>query len=153
MEWTHAADGSAIVIAATARPWRVDPALLRPGAFDRTLLVPPPDALARDALLASHMRKRPIVGVDARALVPRTEHFSALDLARLFDRAAELAFEDFARSGKLRMISLGQFERALLDVRPSTNAWVAEARGAVNLGHHGDRFPDLIPYLNERGFM
>jgi SpoVK/Ycf46/Vps4 family AAA+-type ATPase len=153
MDSTRPGDDGVFIVAATARPWHVDPALLAPGSFDRWLLVPPPDAPAREALLDAHLRKRPINGVDARVLVPRTEHFSALDLARLCGRAAELAFEDFVRSGRLRMLSADQFERAMMDVRPSTDAWVADARTAVRLPHDRERFGDLIAYLRELGVM
>src|SRR5205823_14887773 len=77
------------VLAATNHPWDVDPALRRPGRFDRTILVLPPDPGAREAILRYHLRERPLAGIDLRALVRRTEDFSGADLAHLVDSAAE----------------------------------------------------------------
>lgn len=63
-----------VVLAATNRPDKVDPALLRPGRFDRLLLVPPPDAVARQEILRVHTRKTPLgSNVDLQSLGARTE--------------------------------------------------------------------------------
>lgn len=70
------------VLAATNAPWDVDPALRRPGRLDRTVLVVPPDAAARRAILDYHLRDRPIAKVDLKRLVAATEKFSGADLAR-----------------------------------------------------------------------
>lgn len=63
-----------VVLAATNRPDKVDPALLRPGRFDRLLLVPPPDAAARHEIFKVHTRKTPLSGdVDLSVLAAKTE--------------------------------------------------------------------------------
>jgi cell division protease FtsH len=97
-----------IVIAATNRPDVLDPALLRPGRFDRQVVVPLPDVRGREQILRVHMRKVP-VGDDVKpGLIARgTPGFSGADLANLVNEAALFA----ARANK-RTVSMDEFERA-----------------------------------------
>jgi transitional endoplasmic reticulum ATPase len=86
-----------VVVAATNRPDRLDPALLRPGRFDRTLEVPRPGPEARRAILAVHLRDKPTAPALALdALVPRTDGFSGADLAAVCRRAALRALRPVA---------------------------------------------------------
>jgi cell division protease FtsH len=97
-----------ILIAATNRPDVLDPALLRPGRFDRQVVVPNPDVLGREKILKVHMRRVPLApGVDARVIARGTPGFSGADLANLVNEAALLA----ARKNK-RMVTMTEFEEA-----------------------------------------
>ncbi len=97
-----------ILIAATNRPDVLDPALLRPGRFDRQVVVPNPDILGREKILKVHMRKVPLApDVDARVIARGTPGFSGADLANLVNEAALLA----ARIGK-RVVTMAEFEAA-----------------------------------------
>jgi SpoVK/Ycf46/Vps4 family AAA+-type ATPase len=138
------------VLGATNHPWDVDTALIRPGRFDRMLLVVPPDREAREAILRHHLRHRPLEGIDVGKLARRTEHFSGADLAHLCDSAAELALEDSVRTGQARPIGMRDFERAQRDVHPSTGAWLEDARNVVLFANPGGRFDDLLEYLKKR---
>ena len=81
-----------ILIAATNRPDVLDPALLRPGRFDRQVVVPNPDIIGREKILKVHIRKVPISSnVDIRAIARGTPGFSGADLANLVNEAALLA--------------------------------------------------------------
>jgi transitional endoplasmic reticulum ATPase len=82
------------VIGATNRPDRVDPALLRPGRFDRTVEVGLPDGSAREEILRIHARGRPLRDVDLQALVRQTDGYSGSDLAALLREASLAALED-----------------------------------------------------------
>ena len=97
-----------IVIAATNRPDVLDPALLRPGRFDRQVVVPLPDVRGREQILKVHMRKVPL-GEDVKpSLIARgTPGFSGADLANLVNEAALFA----ARANK-RIVGMEEFERA-----------------------------------------
>jgi len=139
------------VLGATNHPWDVDTALLRPGRFDRMLLVVPPDKGAREAILHHHLRHRPLEAIDVRKLAARTEHFSGADLAHLCDSAAELALEDSVRSGQARPIRMRDFDRALGEIKPSTSAWLEDARNVVLFANQGGRFDELLDYLKKRG--
>jgi len=97
-----------IIIAATNRPDVLDPALLRPGRFDRQVVVPRPDIEGREKILAVHMKKVPLApDVDPRTIARGTPGFSGADLANLVNEAALLA----ARRGK-RLVAMGEFEEA-----------------------------------------
>ena len=102
------ANEGVILIAATNRPDVLDPALLRPGRFDRQVVVPNPDVLGRERILQVHMKKvRVGPDVDAKVIARGTPGFSGADLANIVNEAALLA----ARAGK-RMVSMIDFEAA-----------------------------------------
>jgi cell division protease FtsH len=97
-----------IVIAATNRPDVLDPALLRPGRFDRQVVVPLPDVRGREQILRVHMRKVPVADDVKPALIARgTPGFSGADLANLVNEAAL-----FAARANQRVVSMEQFEKA-----------------------------------------
>ena len=97
-----------ILVAATNRPDVLDPALLRPGRFDRQVVVPNPDVSGREKIIRVHMRNVPLsADVDVRTLARGTPGFSGADLANLVNEAALAA----ARRNK-RMVSMYDFEHA-----------------------------------------
>ena len=94
------ANEGVILIAATNRPDVLDPALLRPGRFDRQVVVPNPDILGREKILKVHMRKVPLgADVDPRVIARGTPGFSGADLANLVNEAALLAARASKRAG------------------------------------------------------
>jgi len=97
-----------IIIAATNRPDVLDPALLRPGRFDRQVVVPNPDVNGREKILRVHMRKVPLASdVEPKTIARGTPGFSGADLANLVNEAALLA----ARTGR-RTVGMHEFEMA-----------------------------------------
>ena len=85
------ANGSVILIAATNRPDILDPALLRPGRFDRQIAVERPDLKGRNEILKIHTKNKPLAdGVDLLALARRTPGFTGADLANVVNEAALL---------------------------------------------------------------
>ena len=102
------ANEGVIIVAATNRPDVLDPALLRPGRFDRQVVVPRPDIDGRVKILEVHMKKVPLApDVDGRVIARGTPGFSGADLANLVNEAALLA----ARRGK-RLVAMQEFEDA-----------------------------------------
>ncbi|MEG3123798.1 ATP-dependent zinc metalloprotease FtsH [Sphingomonas sp. GB1N7] len=107
MDGFEASEGI-IIVAATNRPDVLDPALLRPGRFDRRVTVPLPDIEGRVKILEVHMKKVPLApDVDARTLARGTPGMAGADLANLVNEAALMA----ARLGK-RLVAMAQFELA-----------------------------------------
>tara|TARA_A100001015_G_scaffold316430_1_gene430687 strand:- start:832 stop:2742 length:1911 start_codon:yes stop_codon:yes gene_type:complete len=107
MDGFDAAEG-VILIAATNRPDVLDPALLRPGRFDRQVVVPNPDIVGRDKILNVHISKLPLApDVDVKVIARGTPGFSGADLANLVNEAALLA----ARRNK-RLVTMLEFEDA-----------------------------------------
>ncbi len=107
MDGFDAAEG-VILIAATNRPDVLDPALLRPGRFDRQVVVPNPDIQGRDKILHVHIKRLPLApDVEVRVIARGTPGFSGADLANLVNEAALLA----ARKNK-RLVTMLEFEEA-----------------------------------------
>lgn len=136
------------VLAATNAPWDVDDALRRPGRFDRTILVLPPDEPARDALLRMELSGRPVApGVDVARLVRATDTYSGADLVRVVEAATERALERSMQLGMVSPLTDSDLQAAVRDTPASTRGWLSTA--ATYLAHIGDGedFHELRGYL------
>ncbi|MEM2243005.1 MAG: CDC48 family AAA ATPase [Candidatus Bathyarchaeia archaeon] len=118
-----------VVLAATNRPDIIDPALLRPGRFDKLLYVPPPDLEARKEILKIHLKKKPLAeDVSIDELAKRTEGYTGADLAAVCNMAVMLAIrehvmankdpEEAKKNVKNIRVSRRHFEEALKRVKP-----------------------------------
>jgi AAA+ superfamily predicted ATPase len=141
------------VLAATNHPWDVDSALRRPGRFDRTLLVLPPDPQAREAVFRFHLSGRPVAGINLAKLAAMTDGYSAADIAHVCESAAELALLDSARSGQVRMIGPDDLAAATAQVRPSLAPWLESARNVALFANEGGAYDDLAAYLKKRKML
>ncbi|MFD0169651.1 ATP-binding protein [Streptomyces decoyicus] len=144
------ANEGVFVLAATNVPWDVDIALRRPGRLDRTLLVLPPDAPAREAILRYHLRERPIENVDLGKLVKATDGLSGADLAHVCEVAAEHALLDSARTGTVRLIGMKDLLTAAGQIAPSAEPWFASARNVAMYANDGGMYDDLVAYLKKK---
>ncbi|MBT8079553.1 MAG: ATP-dependent zinc metalloprotease FtsH [Gammaproteobacteria bacterium] len=123
-----------IVIAATNRPDVLDPALLRPGRFDRQVVVPLPDIRGRELILKVHMRKVPLDDDVKPSIIARgTPGFSGADLANLVNEAALFA----ARENK-RVVSMEEFEKAKDKIMMGTErrSMVMSEKEKLNTAYH-----------------
>jgi AAA+ superfamily predicted ATPase len=141
------------VLAATNHPWDVDSALRRPGRFDRTLLVLPPDAAAREAVFRYHLAGRPVAGIELGALAAITDGYSGADIAHVCETASELALLDSASSGEIRMIGQQDLLAAAAQVRPSVGPWLDAARNVALFANEGGAYDDLVGYLRKRKLL
>jgi SpoVK/Ycf46/Vps4 family AAA+-type ATPase len=139
------------VLGATNHPWDVDSALTRPGRFDRTVLVLPPDLPAREAIFRTHLQQRPVAGIDLGRLATLTDGFSGADIAHVCETATEKAMIDAVKTGDLRMIEMRDLEAALREVRPSTGSWFDLARNVVTFANTDGTYDDLRAYMKRRG--
>ncbi|MEM5831287.1 MAG: AAA family ATPase, partial [Candidatus Aenigmatarchaeota archaeon] len=119
-----------VVIAATNRPDILDPALLRPGRFDRLIYVPPPDAKGRLEILKIHTRNMPLdKDVDLEKIAEKTENYSGADLEAICKEAAILALRE-AIEKKIEpekmLVKAIHFEKALEIVKPSISKEMIE---------------------------
>ncbi|MEM4183812.1 MAG: CDC48 family AAA ATPase, partial [Candidatus Caldarchaeum sp.] len=109
-----------VVMGATNRPDILDPALLRPGRFDRVLYVPPPDKAARLAIFKIHTREMPLdKDVDLEQLAAITEGYTGADIEAIVREAAILAARENINA---QVVSLRHFEKALAKIKPSVGA-------------------------------
>jgi len=135
------------VVGATNQPWDVDPALRRPGRFDRTVLVLPPDEAARDAIFRYHLRDRPVEGINTALLARRSDGYSGADIEHVCETASERAMMEGIRTGQVRMIRMDDLYAALAEVRPSTGPWFDAARNVVQFANTDGSYDDLKAYM------
>jgi len=138
------------LLAATNHPWDVDSALRRPGRFDRTLLVLPPDGPAREGVFRYHLRERPVAGIDLAKLAKITDGYSGADIAHICETAAERALLDSVQRGEPRLIGQADLEAAAAEVRPSLGTWFDTARNVALFANEGGAYDDLVAYLRKR---
>jgi AAA+ superfamily predicted ATPase len=138
------------LLAATNHPWDVDSALRRPGRFDRTLLVLPPDGPAREGVFRFHLRDRPVAGIDLAKLSKITDGYSGADIAHICETAAEGALLDSVSTGEARLIGQADLEAAVAEVRPSLGTWFETARNVALFANEGGAYDDLVAYLRKR---
>jgi SpoVK/Ycf46/Vps4 family AAA+-type ATPase len=138
------------VLGATNAPWDVDPALRRPGRFDRMVFVGLPDADARAGILRSHLKDRPVAGIDLNSIAKRTDGFSGADLAHVCDSATQLAMAESMRSGQVRPVTMADVDEAAAQIRPSTGPWFEVARNIVEFANNDGTYDDLAKYLRRR---
>jgi transitional endoplasmic reticulum ATPase len=112
-----------VVLAATNRPDMLDPALLRPGRFDRQILVPGPDDKTRMKILELKTKEMPLKGVNLKSLVNKTDGFSGADLDALCREAAMNALRE---NKNAKEVTMKHFDMALKDVKPSLSKLVLD---------------------------
>jgi AAA+ superfamily predicted ATPase len=140
------------VLGATNHPWDVDPALRRPGRFDRMVFVPAPDQAARERILSLKLANRPLAPrIDLAGIARKLDGFSGADLQALVDAATELAFERSVATGREHPIDEAMLAHALRDLRPSTRSWLETARNYAVYANEGGSYDDLLDYLRSRG--
>jgi SpoVK/Ycf46/Vps4 family AAA+-type ATPase len=147
LDSTRSDNEGLFVLGATNQPWDLDPALRRPGRFDRMLLVLPPDEGARAAIIEHHLRDRPRTGIDVKKLARKTEGYSGADLRLVCESAAEIALEASIESGTPRPIDGADIERSLRDVKPSTRPWFEVAKNYAMFSNEGGTYDELLAYM------
>jgi len=105
-----------VVIAATNRPDMVDPALLRPGRFDRVILTPPPDRTTRKKIFQIHTKGMPLKGASIDKLAEKTQGYVGADIEAVCREAAMIALRE---NLKAKEVTMSHFEKALAEIGPS----------------------------------
>ncbi len=139
-----------LVLAATNAPWDVDEAVQRPGRFDRTIFVPPPDDAARADIAGVLLHDVPTTGVDAGRLAGLTPLFSGADLSAVVQRAVDEVIEEALRTGTEPPVTMAHLERAVSQVRPSTLDWLHRAQAYVEFANQAERYVDVDTYLRTK---
>lgn len=140
------------ILGATNAPWDVDPAMRRPGRFDRMIFVGLPDAEARSAIVRLHLQDRPVSGIDVKSIARRTDGFSGADLAHMCETATQLAMADSMRTGQVRPVTMADVDAALAQIRPSTGPWFETARNVVEFANNDGSYDELAKYMRSKKF-
>lgn len=137
-----------LILGATNVPWAVDPAFRRPGRFDRVLFVPPPDRVAREAILHIHLKDRPLApAVDPGRLAKKTSGYSGADLQHLVETAVDLAIEGSLDAGRDLPITRAMLDEALAEVKPTTTEWLTTARNYARYANDGGQYDEVLAFL------
>ena len=143
------ADEGVLVLAATNVPWSVDSAFRRPGRFDRTVFVAPPDRTARAAILQRLLAERPTDrDLDVRRIVEATGGFSGADLLHLVETAVDLAIEEDMSGTEMTSLTRRHFDKALGEVKPTTLEWLATARNYAKYANEAGLYDDVLIFLD-----
>ncbi|WP_445167605.1 AAA family ATPase [Mycolicibacterium sp. Dal123E01] len=140
------------VLGATNSPWDVDPAMRRPGRFDRMIFVGLPDRAARAAIAKLNLADKPVAGIDLATIAARTENLSGADVAHICTTATQLAMAESLRSGQVRPITMTDINAAIEQVRPSAGPWFDTARNVVEFSNSDGTYDDLAKYLRTKKF-
>lgn len=150
LDGVHSRNDGVFVLGATNHPWDIDEALVRPGRFDRSVLVLPPDQPARVAILQYHLAGKPTERLDLDAIAKQTDGFSGADLALVCDAAVEPAYEDSLRTGQMRSVTQRDLITALKDVKPSMGPWFETAKNYAVFANTTGQFDELLAYIKRR---
>jgi SpoVK/Ycf46/Vps4 family AAA+-type ATPase len=128
-----------LIIGATNLPWEVDSALRRPGRFDKIIFVPPPDKIARNQLFQLSLKDKPHEDIQYDILVRLTRKFSAADITRVCEEAAERSFKEAVKLGKTVLIT----KQMLIEIASQSKSSITDWFSTVN---------NYIKYSNDSGF-
>ena len=141
-----------LILGATNVPWAVDPGFRRPGRFDRIFFVPPPDRVAREAILRILLTDRPVAdGVDVVGMAKATSGFSGADLRNLVETACDLAIEESLSAGTEKPVTRTHLQDALKELKPTTTEWLTTARNYARYANEGGQYDDILQFLEKHG--
>jgi len=138
-----------LIIGATNMPWDVDSALRRPGRFDRTIFVAPPDIKAREVIFRLKMEGKPCEKIDFKLLARESELFSGADIENVIETATENVLIEILSTGDERNIKQEDLLSALKSVKPSTIEWLRTIRNYVKYSNQSGLYDEVERYLSK----
>jgi SpoVK/Ycf46/Vps4 family AAA+-type ATPase len=136
-----------LILGATNAPWHIDSAFKRPGRFDRTIFVPPPDDEARESIISVMARGKPVADLDPKTLAKKTRNFSGADIKAMFDNATEQALTAAMKEGRVVPITTKLLTKAAGDLKPTTLAWFESAKNYALYANQGGFYDEVLAYL------
>ena len=139
-----------LVMGATNAPWDIDPALLRPGRFDKAIFVQPPDVRARESIFKNKLSARPLGKIDYGRLAGMTNLFSGADIENVVELAAENVLENIVETGnKNLLIENKDLENAIFVSKPSTTEWLKVVANYTKYSNQSGFYDDVDAFLKE----
>jgi AAA+ superfamily predicted ATPase len=148
LDGIRADNSRVLVIGATNAPWNLDPAFRRPGRFDQTIFVPPPDVTGRAQIIELLAKERPISRLDVEALAKATKNFTGADLQWIFDRAAELALSEAIHTSRPVPMSMDLLLEVVKQYTPISSSWFEGARPHVKPNGCDSIYNEVRKFLN-----
>ncbi len=141
-----------LILGASNVPWSIDAAFRRPGRFDRVIFVPPPDRMARAAILDGLLKERPHAeSIDAAKLAEASSGFSGADLKNLVETAIDIAIEESIDTETITGLTNAMLREALRDIRPTTLEWLTTARNYARYSNESGQYNDVLDFLGKHG--
>jgi transitional endoplasmic reticulum ATPase len=147
MDGAQSENDGVLILGATNAPWHLDPAFRRPGRFDRTLFVPPPDAPGRAAIIEVMRADKPISELDSHFLAKKIPNFSGADIKAVFDLAIENVLTEVMKTGKLIPLKTKDFIRAAKQHKPTTASWFDSAKNYALYSNQSGMYDEILQYL------
>lgn len=139
-----------MILGSTNVPWFVDTALKRPGRFDKTLFVPPPEIKAREEIFRLNLIGKPIAQIDYALLARETETYSPADIVGVCRTAIDNIIRKAIKTGQKDLITTKALLDAIRDVKPSTVEWFETAKNYVKYSNQSGHYDDVMHYLNKK---
>ncbi|MBI4884033.1 MAG: AAA family ATPase [Actinobacteria bacterium] len=146
LDGARSSNDGVFVLGATNAPWDIDPALRRPGRFDRTVFVPPPDLEARAGILAGALASVPIGQLDVVKIAKRLSGISGADVAFVARTAIDAAYEEASSGGRTVDVQMRHLEDAADRSHPSIDEWLAIAQIAADSSDDAEMFGPFISW-------
>jgi SpoVK/Ycf46/Vps4 family AAA+-type ATPase len=146
MDGIDADNEGLLVIGATNMPWHIDPAFRRPGRFDRTIFVPPPDVEGRTSILEILLKGKPAKDVAARDIAKKTEHFSGADLKAVIDIAIEEKLKSAMKTGIPEPLSTKDLLKAAGTHKATTREWFTTAKNYALYANESGLYDEILKY-------
>lgn len=137
-----------LVLAATNAPWHLDPAFRRPGRFDRIIFVPPPDDVAKKAILEIKLKEKPTETIDYQRVIKKAKDFSGADLEAIIDIAIESKLEEAMKSGIPTPLSTKDLEMGVKQHRATTKEWFNTAKNYALFANDSGLYDDILKFMN-----
>jgi transitional endoplasmic reticulum ATPase len=147
MDGAQSENDGVLILGATNAPWHLDPAFRRPGRFDRTLFVPPPDAPGRAAIIEVMRADKPISELDSHFLAKKIPNFSGADIKAVFDLAIENVLTEVMKTGKVIPLKTKDFIRAAKQHKPTTASWFDSAKNYALYSNQSGMYDEILQYL------
>ena len=151
LDGVSSANDGVYFLAATNRPWDIDPALRRPGRIDKTVLVLPPDKIARAAILEGDLEGKPTDGVDLAQVAAATVGFSGADIAHVAKVALQQALSASMEAGSVVPVTTEALLSVASGIKPSTAPWFDQVASVLEYGVDDGTFDQLRAYRVKRG--
>lgn len=136
-----------LILGATNTPWDVDGALKRPGRFDKTLFVPPPDKKAREAIFRLKLKDKPTAEIDYGYLASVTELYSGADIENVVETAVENVISEILEGGEERKVTTKDLTDVIQVVRPTTIEWLRTVGNYVKYANQGGFFNEVEDFI------
>lgn len=148
MDGVNSSNEGVLILAATNAPWSIDAAFRRPGRFDRIIFVEPPDQKAREEILRSQLKEKPVNEIEFEKLAKATEKFSGADLKAVVDIAIEEKLRESMAKGSIQAVQTKDLLVAIKQHRPTTLEWFASARNYALYANEAGLYDEILKYLN-----